>query len=307
MATAEQKKRAERYYVEHVQQHYPGHLPASAPKESEEPDFLFDTADGVVGVEVMQLFHTAEPGMFPELQVAQFHRDVVVRAGEVYAARKLGPPVDVTTYYRRDVALTGLQQCAEALAEFVAASPYGTTSRSMTSPKGLSVMSKQKSRDSSAQKWQCFGNSHTPLLTHEFLSAVIAKKNALLARYRRKAPASWLLLVSTLGSLESTFAAPRDLPEWQFAFDFDRVLLLVQEPGGPRPEAGASMEAGGHSALRAVRQAGSGGHRDGAGTGIQPVLRASPAARGIAAATDGVPCRKGSRDRRPNRRHVGPA
>jgi hypothetical protein len=231
MATAKQKKRVERYYVEHVQQHYPSYLPTSEPKESEEPDFLFDTPDGVVGVEVTQLFHTAEPGMFPELQVAQFHRDIVVRAGEIYVARKLGPPVDVTTYYRRDVALTGLHQCAEALGEFVAASTYGTTSRSMTSPKGLSVMSKHEPRDTSAQKWQCFGNSHTPLLTHDFLSAVIAKKNALAARYRRKAPTSWLLLVSTLGSLESTFAAPRDLPEWRFAFDFGRVLLLVQDPG----------------------------------------------------------------------------
>jgi hypothetical protein len=231
MATAEQKKRAERYYVEHVQQHYPGYLPASEPKESEEPDFLFDTPDAVVGVEVTQLFHTAEPRMFPELQVAQFHRDIVVRAGEIYAAHRLGPPVDVTTYYRRDVTLTGLHQCAEALAEFVAASPYGTTSRSMSSPKGLSVMSKHEPRDTSAQKWQCLGNSHTPLLTHDFLSAVIVKKNALVARYRRKAPTSWLLLVSTLGSLESTFAAPRDLPDWRFAFDFDRVLLLVQEPG----------------------------------------------------------------------------
>ena len=96
----------------------------------------------------------------------------------------------------------------------------------------MSVMSKHEPRNPSAQKWPCFGNSHMPLLTHEFLSAVIAKKNALVARYRRKAPTSWLLLVSTLGSLESTFAAPRDLPEWQFAFDFDRVLLLlVQEPG----------------------------------------------------------------------------
>ena len=41
----------------------------------------------------------------------------------------------------------------------------------------------------------------------------------------------WLLLVSSLGSLESSFAAPRDLPQWRFAFDFDRVLLLVQDPG----------------------------------------------------------------------------
>lgn len=232
MATAaEKKKRAERYYVEHVRQHYPGHLPASEPKDSEEPDFLFDTADGVVGVEVMQLFHAAEPGMFPELQVAQFHRDVAVRAGEIYGARKLGPPVDVTTYYRRDVALTDLNPCAEALAQFVAASPYGTTSRSMTSPKGLSVMSKHEPRNAGAPKWQCFGNSHTPLLTRDFLAAVIAKKNAKVTSYRRKAPTSWLLLVSTLGSLESTFAAPPDLPDWQFAFDFDRVLLLVQDPG----------------------------------------------------------------------------
>jgi hypothetical protein len=156
MATPEQKKRAERYYVEHVQQHYPGYLPVTTPRESEEPDFLFDTSDGVVGVEVTQLFHTAALGLFPELQVAQFHRDLVVRAGEIYKARKLGPEVDVTTYYDRDVRLTDLNKCAEALAEFAAKSPYDTVSRSMTSPDGLSVMSKHEPRRPGAPKWECW-------------------------------------------------------------------------------------------------------------------------------------------------------
>lgn len=231
IAAAEQKKRAERYFVEHVQQHYPGYLPTTPPKESEEPDFLFDTPEGVVGVEVTQLFHTATPGLFPELQVAQFHRDVVVRAGEIYQTRELGPAVDVTTYYDRRVRLTDLERCAEALAEFVAVSPYDTVRRSMTSPAGLSVISKHEPRLPGLPKWECWGNSETQLLIPEFLAAVIARKNALVPNYRRKSPAAWLLLVSSLGSLESSFAAPRDLPEWKFAFDFDRVLLLVQDPG----------------------------------------------------------------------------
>jgi hypothetical protein len=231
MATAEQKKRAERYFVEHVQQHYPGYLPTTTPQESEEPDFLFDTPDGVVGVEVRQLFHPAAPGLFSELQVTQFHRDIVVRAGEIYRTRELGPEVDVTTYYDRDVRLADLNKCAEALAEFVAIAPFDTVSRSMTSPEGLSVMSKHEPRQPGAPKWECWGNSETHLLTPEFLATVIAKKNALVPNYRRKAPAAWLLLVSSLGSLESSFAAPRELPEWRFTFDFDRVLLLVQDPG----------------------------------------------------------------------------
>ena len=50
--------------------------------------------------------------------------------------------------------------------------------------------------------------------------------------HHRRIPA--LLLVSSLGSLESSFAAPRDLQEWRFAFDFDRVLLLVQDQRGYR-------------------------------------------------------------------------
>jgi len=231
MATAEQKKRGERYYVEHVQQYYPGYLPASNPEDSEEPDFLFSTSDGVIGLEVMHLFHAAAPGEFPELQVAQFHRDLVVRAGEIYTARKLGPSVDVTTYYHRGVTLTDLNRCASALAEFVAASQDGTTGRTMTSPKGLSVMSKHTPEDPGVPKWRCFGNSETRLLTPNFLTTVIAKKNGLVPKYRRKVPAVWLLLVSSLGSLESSFAAPPSLPEWRFDFDFDRVLLLVQDPG----------------------------------------------------------------------------
>lgn len=231
VTAAGKKKRAERYFVDHVQQYYRGYLPATTPKESEEPDFLFDTPEGVIGVEVTQLFHTSAPGLFPELQIAQFHRDVVVRAGAVYAERRLGPEVDVTAYYDRSVPLTDLNGSAQALAEFVAASPFGTTGRTMTSPKGMSVIGKHAAMHPGAPKWQCFGNSETHLLTPEFLATVIAKKNALVPNYRRRAQTAWLLLVSSLGSLESSFAAPRDLPEWRFTFDFDRVLLLVQDPG----------------------------------------------------------------------------
>ena len=101
----------------------------------------------------------------------------------------------MTTYYDRDVRLTDLNRCADALAEFVAASPYDTTSRSMTSPDGLSVMSKHEPREPGAPKRECSGNSETQLLTPDFLAAVIAKKNALVPKYRRKAPTSWLLLV----------------------------------------------------------------------------------------------------------------
>jgi hypothetical protein len=168
MATAEQKKRAERYFVEHVQKYYPGFLPVSAAQESEEPDFLFTSPDGVVGLEVTQLFHTSTPGLFTELQVAQFHRDIVVRAGEIYTNRKLGPEVDVTTYYDRDVQLSDLNKCAVALAEFVAASPYGTTGPTTTSPTGLSVMAKHAAMKAGAPKWHCSGNSETQLLTPDF-------------------------------------------------------------------------------------------------------------------------------------------
>ena len=82
MATAEQKKRAERYFVEHVQQHIPDTCQQPHPKRIRGARLPVRHAGRRRRRGGHALFHTAAPGLFPELQVAQFHRDIVVRAGE---------------------------------------------------------------------------------------------------------------------------------------------------------------------------------------------------------------------------------
>ncbi len=226
------KKQAERYYVDHVRTYYPGTLPDSPPSDFEEPDFLFEVKGAKkLGLEVMQLFHPTESGEFPELQVARFHRDVTSRAAKIYAKLRADRPVDITAYFDMDVRMEGLQKSALNMASTVADLDFGTHCKMPGFPPGLSVIGITPAQNPEVLKWSSPGNSHTPLLTKAFLGAAIAKKNALVPRYRLNAERVWLLLVSSLGCLQSTFAAPDAITDWRFDYAFDQVLLLTQEPG----------------------------------------------------------------------------
>ena len=135
---ATDKKKAERYFVEHIQRYHPGFLPDVSPRDFEGPDFLIEQADGsLLGLEVTQLFHPREGRAFPELQVAQFHRDIVRLAGEIHQAQHPERPVDVATYYDRGVRLRDLGTCAQRLADYVATVDDGTTGMTPMSPEGL--------------------------------------------------------------------------------------------------------------------------------------------------------------------------
>jgi hypothetical protein len=63
------------------------------------------------------------------------------------------------------------------------------------------------------------------------MQAEIDRKNGKVPTYRQKAARVILLIVSSLGDLQSTVYAPRDFATWTFQFDFDEVLFLFQDPG----------------------------------------------------------------------------
>lgn len=220
-------KNAERYYVEQLQKHYPGYLPEGSPRDSEEPDFLLDHEGTVVGLEVTQLFK-AGSAPFPEKEVIAFQRKAVSRAGEMY--RQLHPdrPIYFSAYFHNDVPMSDLEACARTLADLAFTSDRGTHRQHMTSPKWLSVWTVIPEAQT---RFVANGSSDGALVTHPWMQAEIERKNRKVATYRKNADRVVLLLVSSLGDLQSTVYAPRDFASWQFQFDFDEVLFLFEDPG----------------------------------------------------------------------------
>jgi hypothetical protein len=131
-------KAAERYYVEHLQKHYPGHLPPSQARDTEEPDFLFDDDGILVGVEVTQLFK-AGSGEFSEKQVIAFQKKSMQRAGEIYQQLHPERPIYFAAYFHNHVPMRDLEACARTLADVAFTSERDTHRQNMNSPKWLCV------------------------------------------------------------------------------------------------------------------------------------------------------------------------
>lgn len=67
----------------------------------------------------------------------------------------------------------------------------------------------------------------------ELIELRIAEKNEKVPEYRQSASIVWLLLVSDqfIGPGE-VYVRPDHLAQWEFVFDFDKVLLFTREIGG---------------------------------------------------------------------------
>jgi hypothetical protein len=61
----------------------------------------------------------------------------------------------------------------------------------------------------------------------------IAEKLLRLPEYRKAVAENWLLIVNDrfLGAGE-IYARAEHVEQWTFAFDFDKVLMFLREPGG---------------------------------------------------------------------------
>ena len=67
------------------------------------------------------------------------------------------------------------------------------------------------------------------MLDDEFLTSVIAEKNARLPHYQAVVARVWLLIVVDLFPLSGSFSVPRTVETWKFSFDFEKVLLFSRE------------------------------------------------------------------------------
>jgi hypothetical protein len=99
-------------------------------------------------------------------------------------------------------------------------------------PEGYSYVAIHNARDSSGQ-WLTFKAFDTTLAPKELIEARIAEKLLRLPEYRKAAPENWLLIVNDrfLGAGE-VYARADHVAQWKFAFDFEKVLMFLREPGG---------------------------------------------------------------------------
>lgn len=134
---------------------------------------------------------------------------------------------------------------AQALIDFVQTHPCGTYQMLHGVPHGLSVVRIAEPLANRVPRWRCLDSGETLSVTKEMLSTIIREKNRRVATYRANVDRVWLLIASSFWQFASSFYLPREINDWRFDFNFEKVLLMSQERGVvnlQRSEQGASSE-----------------------------------------------------------------
>src|SRR5262245_11589957 len=221
-------KAQERALLETARKLYPWFPPGEI-FEHETPDFLLVDGPDRVGIEVTQLFQPAKHGaQYPPHQVARFHQRVMeIAEGRAEALS----PLDVLVYFSYRHHMKDAAVSAQALIDFVQTHPCGTYQMLDGIPHGFSVVRIAEPLANHIPRWRCFDSGETLAVTQEMLTAVIREKNKRVRAYRANVDRVWLLVASSFWQFASNFYVPRDVENWQFDFEFDRVLLLSSESG----------------------------------------------------------------------------
>jgi len=223
----DRKKRVETIYVEEARR-VSSMFPAGALVPHERPDFLLSADEGTIGIEVTELCREA-----PRAEGAKLSK--VAAAKQRYDRLANAVPVEVSASFAPRIEDISFNRLVNGLADFVHAHRAGMGCFNWNDcelPEGYCYVAIHNARGGSGQ-WRTFKAFDTTLAPKELIEARIAEKLLRLPEYRKAAPENWLLIVNDrfLGAGE-VYARADHIAQWKFAFDFEKVLLFLREPGG---------------------------------------------------------------------------
>ena len=161
-------------------------------------------------------------------------------------------PLDVLVYFSYRHHMSDAAASAQALIDFVQAHPCGTYEMLDGIPHGFSVVRIAEPLANQVPRWRCQDSGETLSVTQDMLSTIIREKNRRIAAYRANVDHVWLLIASSFWQFASSFYVPREIDDWRFDFDFDKVLVMSEESGvfnlqreqRPSPESAPSYGGG---------------------------------------------------------------
>ena len=222
------KKRVERAYVEEARRASLV-IPYGDLVAHENPDFLLYADDRTIGLEVTELCREN-----PRAEGAMLAR-VADRAKERYNALAPNEPVEVSASFAPRMQERRLGVLVTGLVDFVRAHNRENKCFDWNEddlPEGYCYIAIHSVQKHLAQ-WRTFAVFDTTLAPKELVAARIAEKLSRLREYRNAVHENWLLLVNDrfLGAGE-VYVREDHARQWEFAFDFDKVLLFLRDPGG---------------------------------------------------------------------------
>jgi hypothetical protein len=230
MATSadSEKKRTESVYLEEARR-ASSIFPTGDLLPYERPDFLLRCDERTIGIEVTELCREG-----PRAEGGKLAK-VAEKAKERYNQLAANDPAEVSAAFAPNIENLGLNVLVSGLVDFVLANREDMGCFNWNDcelPEGYSYIGIHEAREPKGQ-WRTFKAFDTTLAPKELIGSRIAEKLLKLPEYRKAARENWLLIVNDrfLGAGE-VYARADHVAQWKFAFDFDKVLLFLREPGG---------------------------------------------------------------------------
>jgi hypothetical protein len=207
--------------------------------EAECPDFrIHIPAQGIVGVEVVRIFHPQTPGQPPMRERESLRVRVKDAAQEAYESL-YKPPVHVLLYFNDSMRISKSQvePMGQAVAKLVADNlPDVDRHVDLENdghelyPVEIGHITIYRDKDSQGALWSVSEGAWLPELSADVVRVEIAKKEAKLNKYDNSVTEHWLLLVQEGSHLSSHFKQGDYLSD-QYETRFARVLVLDQFRG----------------------------------------------------------------------------
>lgn len=214
-------------------------FPRGAIVPNEHPDFIVETEQGNVGVEVTNLYRDSQGGSGFPLRAEERRQDKILwRAARLYEAKGKGLPfVDVGVYWSFHMAVTKAreQDIAIDLADLVAAHLPSPSDHTLLAyphpawkllPPEVDHMHVYCPVGLSKNVWGSSRSTAVPKLRAQDIKEAILAKEGKLHSYRRQCSEAWLLIVADGLAPSNHFEWDKEVGELRFDTGFDRVFFL---------------------------------------------------------------------------------
>lgn len=229
------KKAIERYYLRKFISDPALGLRVKNIEDSETPDFIVQTIDSTISIELTQLID-------PKLKEHEvFQRKVVRSAMELFQTKNTNVTLDVLVtfskqfkYQKSNPDTIAFEICEEVNRvyqfnkdfDFRIATPSGRRFKRLSYVDRLLV-----STDGVFQTWQPVGAHMVDYIDPEWMAGVVKRKESALSKYRHQYDQSWLLMVCDFGYKSSAFRFEK-IRSSRMATDFDRVFVFQHRDDG---------------------------------------------------------------------------
>lgn len=207
-------------------------FPEGEIEQSENPDFLIYTSQGILGIEHTELFQ--EDGKRTQ-QAQESIEDRLLQLAEEEYNKIESTPVQVNWGFHQRFVLPNSERqiFAKKLAELVAFNITKHTERAFSLeqgeeslPEGVSHISFLRQDYKRKTNWFVLRAGWSRDDTVERIQAVIYKKNQRYKDYRKRCSKAWLLIVADGFNPSSFFEVNEDIENHTFLASFDKVFFL---------------------------------------------------------------------------------